>query len=92
MGNIHRLKSLLPKRGDVEKITAALQATGSDPNDLKMLSGPVALHLGGEEGKGERYSRIRRYTLLVQLGLLFEYDHPTTGQKRLMTEMSPASD
>jgi len=73
-----RLRGLLPNRGEVERIQAALKATGSDPLDPKMASGPVALELGGEEGRSLWYSKIKWYMTLVQLGLPIEYE-PAAG-------------
>mmetsp|Transcript_96547 Transcript_96547/g.223860 ORF Transcript_96547/g.223860 Transcript_96547/m.223860 type:complete len:218 (-) Transcript_96547:83-736(-) len=94
--NLGRLKHLLPVRSEVEKIQAALQKTGSDPMDPKMAMGPVALELGGEEGKSQWYSKIKWYTVLLQLGLpmVFEADasaasaQSPVSQKRDFSQVS----
>mmetsp|Transcript_93241 Transcript_93241/g.295768 ORF Transcript_93241/g.295768 Transcript_93241/m.295768 type:complete len:279 (+) Transcript_93241:1-837(+) len=95
--NLGRLRSLFPNRSDVEKIRAALKKTGSDPNDPKMPMGPVALELGGEEGKSLWYSKIKWFTSLVQLEMPMEFEvdpsapNASGGQKRGLSEISGAS-
>jgi len=90
--NLGRLRHLLPNRSEVEKIQAALQKTSSDPMDPKMPMGPVALELGGEEGKSLWYSKIRWYSAFVQLGLPIQYESDASvpdasnGQKRSLSE------
>uniref|UniRef100_A0A7S1LS09 Uncharacterized protein n=1 Tax=Alexandrium catenella TaxID=2925 RepID=A0A7S1LS09_ALECA len=91
--NLARIRSLFPNRGEVEKIQAALRKTGSDAADPKMTLGPVALELGGEEGKGQWYGKLRWFCALVQLEMpiAFEPDPSVpgaaAGQKRGISDV-----
>lgn len=87
--NLPRIRELFPKRAEIEKMEAAIKQTSSDPMDQKMPLGPVALELGGEDGKNQWFQRLRWYMVLLQLGLPMNYEPcPLNGQKRALDEAS----